>query len=276
MLSLGFEPSQISIIDDASEDGTDEVVSSQWPEIKLTVNQSPAGYISNRNRLMQESERDFVMSLDDDSLIRSQKDVVDALKLLESESDNGIFHFQAYHQLEPPPEREKLPAIARTIRSYIGCGHIIARHVIDEVGLYREEFGFYCEEIDFAIRARSLGYKTVTQEDLVVHHRVDLDSRSKERKSNTRRGVYGMSWRHKHQVSNNLAIVLMHFPLGCDMAFFCYYVIVQAWSIGWKKGDTRGYLKGLVRLISLLPFAYRNRKPMPYGLFFNWLSCKMF
>ena len=55
------------VYDDGSIDDTSEKVESDFPQIKLLRNQTSKGYIYCRNKMLNETEADFAISLDDDA-----------------------------------------------------------------------------------------------------------------------------------------------------------------------------------------------------------------
>ena len=55
------------VCDDGSTDDTSEKVKLQFPEIELLKNQTSKGYIYCRNKMLNETNADFVISLDDDA-----------------------------------------------------------------------------------------------------------------------------------------------------------------------------------------------------------------
>lgn len=270
MSEMGFSQDQFYVIDDASTDGTFEVLQKEFPGVKMKHNKVSQGYIKNRNILMEWTSREFIMSLDDDSHIRSKGDLIEALSILTSNDKYGIFHFRPFHQLREPPARETLDSEIRIVKSYIGCGHIIKREVLKSVGLYREFFGFYCEEIDYSIRAFRLGYYVVTKNDLVVHHRVDLEVRESQKKSKVSKGIYGRSWRNTHIYSNNLLVVSLHYPLLISWLYLSVKVCRQGYSLIVDECDFSGMTQGIKRYIQLRSSVGLAIDRMSIVEFYNW------
>lgn len=270
-LEIGFELAQFYIIDDASEDGTYYKVRTKYPDIRIERNPEAKGLITNRNTLMRGTQRPFVMSLDDDSHVRARWEIEEALALLSAEAHNGIFTFNAFEQLEEPPSAKVLKSTIREVRTYIGCGHIIKRSVIERLGNYQEAFIFYCEELDYSIRAYQAGYRVLTRDDLVVHHRIDWNARQQQTKSDLAKGIYGAIWRSKLGFSNNLLVVSQRYPVGLDFLFGLYYIALRGKNFLIKKRDVKGFFGGLVRFGKLFPQFWRLRDKMSFPQFRYWI-----
>jgi GT2 family glycosyltransferase len=270
MKKNGFSEGQFYIIDDASTDHTEKIIKEQFPGIHCLRNEQAKGYIYNRNKLMSWTSKDFVLSLDDDSHIRTREDITDAISLLESDPSYGIFGYHAFEQLEAPPLRTDLPATIRKVRSYIGCGHIIKREVIIKLGAYREEFEFYCEELDYSIRAFQLGYFVVTNDQLAVHHRIDWSLRHKQKVHQQATGIYGAVWRSTMGFSNHLIIRSLYYPYGLDIAYSLLYTVKRFYTFAVLRNDYRSFFLGLKRWWNFLTFIRKNKNKLPYSSFKKW------
>lgn len=272
MISIGFLQHQFFIIDDASTDNTYNILKNKYSQINLFKNEISKGYILNRNFLMEVSTNDYIMSLDDDSHIRTAEDVIDALNLLEKDKSFGIFHFKAYNQLEEPPDKILLKNEFRLLRGYIGCGHIIKRAVFNMVGKYREEYVFYLEELDFAIRAYKLGFQTISNDNLIVHHRIDKNSRKLQTNNQINKGIYGREWRNIHIFSNNLIFPILYFPIGIDCFFVFYRSLLAFYKMVIIENQFLGFFKMLKRFFSLLIYSIKNRDKITFSKFINWIK----
>jgi GT2 family glycosyltransferase len=249
---LGLHQNQIYIVDDGSEDDTFSAIKTRYPEIHLSRNDVSKGYIYNRNYLMNITNRAFIFSLDDDSHIRSKEDLIEAINLLFSNESYGCLSFNPYEQIEQPPLKTELTEDVIEVKSFIGCGHLIKREVFKAVGEYYEPFEFYCEEIDFCIRAFQKGYLTVLKKNLVVHHRIDWDLRHRQTEDNLSKGVYGAVWRSKLGFSNHLFFDYVHFTFPLNLFLVIKHGIYRFINFYIKKGDKKGFSQGLKRFVYMI------------------------
>ncbi len=272
MISIGFVESQFIIIDDGSTDDTYITIRELFPNINIKFNAVSRGYMVNRSEMMMLSTNDYILSLDDDSNILRKEDIEEAISILESNKYYGIFHFRVFNQTLPPPGKKELAPTFRFLRGYIGCGHIIKREVIKHVGSYREDLVFYCEELDYALRAYRLGYYTVSQDNLIVHHRIDLLERQKQKASDNSKGIYGREWRNIHLYSNNLLITALYYPIGIDLIFIVYRLLLAFYKMVIMERQFKAYFVMIKRFIAFTSYTIRNAHKLSYKAFFKWFS----
>ncbi len=272
MQSIGVSQNQFHIIDDGSTDDTFLKVKELFPRINIRKNSASRGLMVNRSDMMEATENEYILSLDDDSHIRTKEDIVEAVTILESNPQFGIFHFRVFNQLLPPPPKEELNGEVHFLRGYIGCGHIIKREVIQKVGRYRESLVFYCEELDFSLRAYKLGYYTVTKGNLVVHHRIDLSAREKQKSTVNEKGVYGREWRNIHLYSNNIIITGLYYPPVIDFFFMFYRAMLGFYFMVIKEKQPGGFFKMLKRTFVFLPYIFKHSDKISYKRFFRWFN----
>jgi len=263
--TIGLSQNQISIVDDASSDNTYDKVKILYPQIDIYRNDVSKGLIANRNYLMQNTNRPYILSLDDDSHIRSREDLEEALNILNENKDYGCFCFKPYEQLNPPPEKQQLQDNMKIVRTYIGCGHIIKRAVLEAVGYYLEPLEFYCEEFDFSIRAFKKGYLTVMKENLVVHHRIDWNERNKQLESDLKAGVYGAIWRSKLGFSNTLYLDYVHFAFPYNYYLIFKHITFRFYKYLVLKKDIKGFCGGLSRFFYLKRVIDRTQKKLTFS-----------
>lgn len=60
---------------------------------------------------------------------------------------------------------------ARDVDWVSGCGMLVRVAALADIGLMDEEFFLYCEDVDWCLRARQLGYRVVFEPHAVVLHR---------------------------------------------------------------------------------------------------------
>ncbi|MBN8697659.1 MAG: glycosyltransferase family 2 protein [Bacteroidetes bacterium] len=272
MLSIGFNQNQFYIVDDGSTDSTFSVIKEKYPFINIKRNDISKGLMFNRSEMMLWTKRDYILSIDDDSYIRTKEDVEDAISIMDSDCSFGIFHFRVFNQIMSPPPKNEFKKTFRFLRGYIGCGHIIKREVIQKLGRYREVLVFYCEELDYSLRAYELGYKTVTRDDLIVHHRIDLQLRENQKKTVDSKGVYGREWRNIHLYSNNVLISMLYYPFGIDLIFSFYRLVLAFYRMVLNEKQFAGYFKMLYRILCFIPYVFKEYNKLSYKNFFIWFK----
>lgn len=271
-LEIGLKQQQIFITDDASSDGTPEILMNEFPALRVHVNERQSGYIHARNYMMKHSHEDFILSLDDDSNLMSREDLEEALQLLDSDEKFGVFGFIPIEQLECPPPKDALSDVFFFSTTYIGCGHIIKRSTYKRVGAYREEYIFYGEEFDFSIRCYKAGLYIIKKGNLIVHHRVDYKERAKNIKGNKNKGEYGMLWRSELFMANKLTRILLYYPLlvlpyYTSKTIFGYFYL---YLIRNKRGVS--YTNAIRRVFKRRGYILRERDPLTLKQFFTFFK----
>lgn len=159
--ALAQEPAiPIIVYDDASSDGTPEVVREQFPGVQLISGQENVGLIAARNICIKAASTPFVLILDDDAYFRS---VSTARQTLADFSSAAIAAVAVpFTENGALMQGHRGGDTVELARSFIGAAHALRRDAVLACGGLRESYRFYCEESDIAIRLLASG--------LVVRH----------------------------------------------------------------------------------------------------------
>jgi glycosyltransferase involved in cell wall biosynthesis len=150
---------EVLVFDDASTDGTSEMVQREFPNIRLLCTEERVGYIALRNRGFQIANGEIVFSIDDDARFTDPSTVREALQAFAEDTALGAL---ALRYTEPNRTAMQgymceVPSGNR-LRNYIGCAHAIRVNAAKNLGGYREYFVHQGEERDLSIRMLHAGY----------------------------------------------------------------------------------------------------------------------
>ncbi|MFT5618225.1 MAG: GT2 family glycosyltransferase [Arenicella sp.] len=268
LLTLGIDSNQIHVYDDFSNDNTSKEISRLFKAINLYRPEKQTGYIVARNFLIQKTHSKYILCLDDEAIIRNLGDLGEALLLLQNPK-YAIFAYHIFHSLESPPAKETLSQDVRKIRTFTGCGFIVKREVIEELGLFDENYYFYGEEIDLSIRIHALGKYVITKNDLVVHHRVNQQVRKENRK-----GKYGYEWRKAQSLFSTLAFIRKNFPPFIREAYFIKILLTKWYAYHFLEDIPSSYWKGIKLYISRK--SRFKRQPISTVKTMEWLKLPYF
>jgi GT2 family glycosyltransferase len=165
---------EIIVVDNASDDGTAQAVTSRFPRVRV-IELDHNGYAAARNAGAETARAPYLVMLDDDSLIdRTSLQAIPAafdlwpnlgaFGCLVSRADRRTSGKQTVHTNTPAYETGGLPGV------FIGCGAAIKRDIMLDLGGYPEDYGYYGEEYDLCCRLWHAGQTVVWFDDITVTH----------------------------------------------------------------------------------------------------------
>lgn len=176
---------EVLVLDDNSEThDICEILSEELggKKVKCFRSNKRIGVAGARNFLMKKSKGEIFLFIDDDAVFSSNDCISRTVRHFRGDTGVGIIAFKIINHTG---EREKLlvpfsqycrfkhPDVIenkQTVSYYLGGGHAINRKVIEQCGLYQDNFGFGGEELDLSYRVVQAGMKILYAPDIVVHH----------------------------------------------------------------------------------------------------------
>ena len=155
-------PAEVLVIDDGSTDGTEEMVRSQFPLVRLERVEKSSGYIVQRNRGAHLAKGEYVFSIDDDAEFLSPLVIEQTLKDFGHPRIGAVAipHVQPrekkHHQAQQSFDRND----TWVTDTFVGTAHAVRRDIFLKLGGYREQLVHQGEERDFCLRMLNAGYVT--------------------------------------------------------------------------------------------------------------------
>ncbi|MCS7187152.1 MAG: glycosyltransferase family 2 protein [Armatimonadota bacterium] len=202
---LDFE---VIVVDNASSDGTAEMVKREFPQVKLIVNEENLGFTKANNIGIRQSRGKYILLLNPDTIVKPN-----ALRALvecaEAHPDAGIIGAKL---LNPDGSIQRsarsFPDIGAGlfrntflgrlfpnnpfVRRYLltdfsydevrevdwvsGAAMLVRREVFERIGLLDESFWAYCEDVDLCWRAWQAGFKVLFCPSAVIVHKIGRSS----------------------------------------------------------------------------------------------------
>jgi len=194
---------EVIVIDNASHDGSAEMVANDYPQVRLIVNEDNRGFAAACNQGLALSRGRYLLFLNPDTEVRPHA-LDSMLSYLEANPEVGIVGPQLLNSDgSVQSSRRRFPSLATAfiestilqrylphsplLRHYycldkpddeeqevdwvVGACFLVRRSVIDDIGALDERFFMYSEEMDFCYRAKQAGWRVAyLPQAQVVHH----------------------------------------------------------------------------------------------------------
>ncbi|GAB4318104.1 MAG: hypothetical protein Kow0019_19520 [Methanobacteriaceae archaeon] len=180
---------EIIVIDNGSVDGSVEFIKKNYPHFILIENRKNLGFASAVNQGINVSNGDYLFILNND--VEVEKDCIENL-LNCIKKDEKIFAvtskmIQYYDHTKMDDAGDEYTILGWTKRvgygksvelydkereTFSACAgaSLYRKSILDEIGLFDENFFAYLEDVDISYRARIHGYKCVYCPGAVVYH----------------------------------------------------------------------------------------------------------
>lgn len=189
LMGQTYKPLEIIVSDNASTDGSVALVNESFPEVKMIVNNRNLGFGGGSNVGILASRGRYIMVLNNDtrltptcveelrrSIEKDERYGACAAKILLEFEDNLIDAAGIVVCLDGLSiGRGRLEAGDRyneeaEVFFASGCACLYRREMLDDIGLYDEDFFAYAEDTDIGWRARLAGWKCIYNPKAVVYH----------------------------------------------------------------------------------------------------------
>ena len=161
------------------DDGSEPPAIAERPHVRLL--RGPGAAAIGRNRLVRDASGDFVLLLDDDTLLLDAAAVADAVETMAGDSAIAVIAFAQAHADGTPWPAAMQPSAAQepaVVNNFIGFAHLVRRSAFLELGGYREIFDYHGEEKELCLRLIDAGRSIVYLPHARIAHVSDPASRN--------------------------------------------------------------------------------------------------
>ena len=247
---------EIIVVDNASSDGSPEMVATEFPDVILIKMQKNIG-IAGWNEGFKIAKGEYVLVLDDDSYpidgtIRSGLE-----KMVESEKIAAV-SFNIYNTLF---ERSETIDFLESPYFFNGCGALIRKSIFSQIGYYSNLIFLYFNELEFCSRIYNEKFTVVYLNDVKCIHHQSLNSRGEfTQKENPFKSEYRFYY---YFVSYSI-FILLRINLFPGLLFLFKWhlnrLIITVRMNYWKS-----FFKGIIHLTHLLPRILKKRAVVKIG-----------
>ena len=223
------------VFDDGSTDGTSEMMQSHFPEIKLLRNDISKGYLYCRNKMLNETNAEYAISLDDDAHFLTENPIKIIASYFQENPSCGLIATRIFWGTEPPLNTINLETNTK-VKSFIGCGHVWRMNAWHDIPNYPEWFEFYGEENVASLHLFKKKWEVHYVPELFVQHRVNMADRAKSAKNS--------AFRYRRAIRADWYTYFMFFPLKTIPRKMAYSLWMQC-----KNKIFKGNLKVVFPLL---------------------------
>jgi hypothetical protein len=232
---------------DGHEPETESILSEKYPQFKIITHPIPIGLIACRNKLMQQTQTPFALSLDDDLNLLTENNIDMIINWFVANPKCAVQSFRIYWSLTLPNNfdcKEK----TQLVRGYAGGAHAFKMEAWKSINSYPEWYIFYGEEEYTSMQLFKKGWQIHYRPEILSHHRVDINSRK------LNKGNYII--RQLRSYRAGLFNIACFFPIRVIPKIYAYSFWNQ-FKTKTLKGDWKGTLGYLFGIISFIFNLYR-------------------
>jgi GT2 family glycosyltransferase len=264
-----YDNFRIVFVDNASADGSVELVRERFPHVEIVANRANLGYAGGNNSgieyALQDRETDYVLLLNPDTWVEPEW-LTELVRVFEADRDIGVVTAMIKNYDDERLDHNCMQ-IFRSIPDCVqdlwdgrlqpwyytesgsGAACMLSRKYLEQVGIIDPVFFIYFEEIDLLRRGRYHGYKLAISTRGVVHHFNRLEDPTQKRPTKIRFERGHMIFTLKNQFEpypKSLVKFLMEGP-----SRICGALLNKQWDRAWKLTKVNAELLCRIPEISL-------------------------
>lgn len=164
---------EIVVVDNASSDGTAQMIAREYPEVRLVVMPHSAyGACETFNIGFATSQTEFTAILDDDIVMPPQWLEKSTLRMQAEPATTAVLSTQVIEPEMPASYRDSpLVNEERYMSTFRGCASLARTQALREAHYYDERLFIYGNERDLTCRLLNLGYRVLQYPGAGVFHR---------------------------------------------------------------------------------------------------------
>lgn len=243
------------VFDDGSTDRTSEIINKKFPKIRLLRNEISKGYLFCRNKMLNETNAKFAISLDDDAHFLVENPIVIIENYFNQNLSCGVIATRIFWGSDFPKHSSSELEIQK-VKSFVGCGHVWRMKAWREIPNYPEWFQFYGEENFASFHLFKQKWEVHFLPELFVQHRVDLIKRTQTNKD--------FAFRYRRSLRADWFNYFLFLPIRIIPIKMAYSIWMQ-----FKNKIFKGNLKvvkplilALLDLVFFIPKLYKHRNSL--------------
>jgi len=265
-----FRDFEVLLVDNGSTDGSLDFVAENYPEVRIIALGENRGFSGAVNVGIRASGTELVALLNNDTEL-DQNWLEALVRAADSHPESGLFasklvDFHDRTLLDGAGDAMRLSGLPyrlghgeRDSGRFARAGYVFGacaaaalyrRDMLDEVGLFDEDFVSYCEDGDLSFRAQLAGYRCFYVPGAVVYHMGSASTGGKRSPTATRLGS-----------RNSFSLLVKNLPLCAVPYILPFFVLGQLARLitAAATGSLRAHLEGLAGAWRHLPLMLEKR-----------------
>jgi len=262
---------EVIVVDNASTDNSVELIEREYPEVRLVKLPTNRGLTGGANAGIQAAKGEIIALLNNDTEADPQW-LMELHRALEVDPEagmaaskillfdrRGVIHSAGdFYRVDGVPgnrgvwERDT-GQFDGTRRVFGACGGAAAyrRAMLEEIGLFDEDFFMYCEDVDLAWRAQLAGYPCAFAPRAIVYHRLSATG--------------GGETASYYCGRNFIFVIVKDIPTPLLKKHWWRIILAQlriAWDAlrAWRGKAARARLRGQLAALCHLPLMLHKRR----------------
>lgn len=271
LLESNYPQLQVVIVDNGSKDGSVEFLESNYKQVRLIKFEKNTGFSVAVNAGIRHSNGEFVALLNNDTVVDPSW-ISEMMRVLKEHPEAGsaackMVAYDDHSLLDGAGDgyrRGGLPGRIghreldsgqfdheRYILGPCGGAALYRRSMLDDIGLFDEDYFAYLEDVDIGLRAQAAGYKCFYTHKAVMYH---LGC-----------GTTGSGYHPlvvKLSAQNNLNTIVKNIPIDLLIKFLPQIIYWQAYYFAVvivRGGQVLPFLHGTWNALCLLPKMLNKR-----------------
>jgi GT2 family glycosyltransferase len=265
LISQKYSHVEIIVVDNGSTDGSIELIEQKYPSVRSIHFSTNTGFSKAVNAGINSASGEFIALLNNDTVCDANflSAAVDELNA-HPEAGTCACKMVSYHDVSildgasDGYRRGGLPGRIgyrerdqgqfdepRNVLAACGGAALYRRSMLDDIGLFDEDYFAYLEDVDIGLRAQLAGYKCCYTPNAIVQH---LGT------GTTGSGYHPMVVRLSAQ--NNINTIVKDLPGYLILKFLpqiIYWQLYYLAVVTVRGGQTIAWLKGTLRALGMLP-----------------------
>jgi len=207
---MTFPSFEVTVVDNGSSDRSVERIRKRFPQVHQLRNESNEGFAFAANQGIERAlarDCDYALILNNDTIVAPDL-LQDLVAEGEKDPEIGVLSPRIFFFNEPertwhlaarwhpwlPMPVDIWQADATLVEADFvsGCGMLLRRRMLDEIGAFDTRYFMYGEDIDLCARARQAGYRVVAVPRARMWHRVSASASKLSRDTRY--------WRKRNQI----------------------------------------------------------------------------